>query len=328
MKDTMSALVYERYGDPKDVLEQRVIEVPSVGDDEVLVKVHAAAVNPLDWHLMVGKPALARLSFGMWRPTRSIPGNDIAGTVEAVGSQVTRFQPGDEVFGECFGGGLAEYVAVAEDGLVQKPGHVTFEDAAAIPVAALTALQGLRDWGGMNSGDDILVIGASGGVGTYAVQIAKALGAAHVTGVASTRNVDTARELGADLVIDYTREDYAESGRAYDVIFDVPGNRRLLVYRRLLEPDGIYVLIGGPKGDWITPLPLVAKIQLARRLGIMKTGNGVAARVRSDLELLRDWLAGGHIRPIIDRNYKLSEGADALDYQGTFHARGKIVVTI
>lgn len=328
MPDTMSALVYENYGDPKDVLERREVVIPSVGDDEVLVKVHAVAANPLDWHLMVGRPALARLSFGLRKPDRSIPGNDIAGTVAAVGSGVTRFQRGDEVFGESFGGGFAEYVTVAEDGLVSKPESVTFEEAAAVPVAALTALQGLRDWGGIKPGDDVLIIGASGGVGTYAVQIAKALGARHVTGVASTRNVETAGALGADLVIDYTKDDYADAGATYDVIFDVPGNRGLTIYRRLLEPDGTYVLVGGPKGDWVTPLPLMAKVRLASLLGFISTGNGTAARVHSDLELLRDWLASGQIRSVIDRNYELDEGAEALEYQGTFHARGKIVITI
>jgi NADPH:quinone reductase-like Zn-dependent oxidoreductase len=328
MQETMKAMVYRRYGEPDEVLEMSEVPVPSFGDKEVLVKVHAVAVNPLDWHLMTGKPAFARLSFGLLRPKRNIPGNDLAGTVEAVGEKVTEFRVGDEVFGEAFEGGLAEYVAVSAEGLVSKPENVTFEEAASVPVAAFTALQGLRDWGGMEPGGDVLIIGASGGVGTFAVQIARALGAGHVTGVASTRNLERARELGADEVVDYTKDDYAKLDRKYDVIFDGPGNRPVSVYGNLLKPDGTYVLIGGPKGDWLAPLPRLLRLLVGSALGGMNVGNGTARRSRSDLVVLRDWLVSGEIKPVIDRNYKLEEAGDALTYQGTFHAQGKIVITV
>lgn len=329
MQETMRAMVYDRYGEPDEVLEMRQVPVPEVGDDEVLVKVHGVAINPLDWHLHRGKPYFARLSQGLRRPKRSIPGNDVAGTVEAVGEAVTEFQVGDQVFGESpNGGGLAEYVAVSEDGLVAKPENVTFEEAAAVPVAAFTAIQGLRDWGGMRPGDDVLIIGASGGVGTYAVQIAKALGASHVTGVCSTRNVETARSLGADEVVDYTKADYADGERTYDLIFDVPGSRRLSVLRSLLKPNGKYVVIGGAKGDWLGPIPRILLMLLGSATGYMKSGFGVAARSKEDLLLLGEWLETGQIRSVIDHTYKLEEAADAMTHQGTFHARGKIILTV
>ncbi len=329
MQDTMRAMGYDRYGEPEEVLEMRQVPVPEVGDQDVLMKVHAVAVNPLDWHLTRGKPYIARLSQGLRIPKRSIPGNDVAGTVEAVGNAVTEFEVGDPVFGESpSGGGFAEYVAVSEDGLVTKPANVTFEEAAAVPVAAFTAIQGLRNWGDMRSGDEVLIIGASGGVGSYAVQIAKALGASHVTGVCSTRNVETARSLGADEVVDYTKADYADMERKYDLIFDVPGNRRLSVLRSLLKPDGKYVVIGGAKGDWLGPIPRVLLMLVGSAIGYMKAGFGVAARNKEDLLLLREWLEAGEIRSVIDRNYKLEEAVDALAYQGTFHARGKIVLTL
>lgn len=324
----MRAMGYHRFGDPMEVLAPTQARVPTIAGNEVLVKVRAVAVNPLDWHLMVGKPAFARLMFGVRKPKRSIPGNDIAGTVEAVGPDVTRFRTGDEVFGETSGGGMAEYVAVSEDGLVAKPESLTFEEAAAVPVAALTALQGLRDWGGMRRGDRVMIVGASGGVGTYAVQIARALGASHITGVCSTRNVDTARALGADRVIDYTSEDLASDGDRYDVIFDGPGDQPLRSLRRLLRATGTYVLIGGPKGNWVAPLPRLLAMRAASLLGLMNVGNGTAVRDQGDLLMLRDWLASGQIRSVIDRTYSLDEAADALAYQGTFHARGKIIVIV
>ena len=329
MEATMRAMVYDRYGRPRDVLEQREVPIPEIADDQVLVKVHAVAVNPLDWHLMTGTPALARLSFGVSGPKKSIPGNDIAGTVEGVGKNVTEYRVGDHVFGEApDGGGLAEYVAVSEEGLVSKPENITFEEAAAVPVAAFTAIQGLRDWGGMKPGDDVLIIGASGGVGTFAIQIARALGAGHVTGVCSSRNLETAQALGADEVIDYTKHDFADVGNSYDVIFDGPSNRSVSVYRRLLKPDGTYVMVGGPKGDWVAPLPRLAGLMIGSLLGRMDVGGGTARRSKSDLQILREWLESGTVRSVIDRNYKLEEGAEALMYQGTFHARGKIVLTV
>lgn len=327
MSETMRALFYRRYGDPEDVLALEEIPVPVPGPGKVLVEVRACAFNPLDWHLMTGRPAFARLSFGPFGPRRNVPGNDVAGVVAAVGEGVTRFQPGDEVFGET-SGGMAEMVSISEDNLVSKPSNATFEEAAGVPIAGLTALQGLRDWGGMNPGDDIIIVGASGGVGTYAVQIAKALGAGHVTAVCSTRNVETAHSLGADLVIDYTKQDYIDHGRIYDLVFDGPGARPLRESRRLLKQDGRYVLFGGPKGRWIKPLPTMAKNSLARLVGYADTAGGLAETNQADLIQLRDWLAAGTIRTVIDRVYKLEEGPEALMYQGTFHARGKIVITI
>lgn len=250
----------------------------------------------------------------------------MAGTVEAVGENVTRFEPGDEVFGQGLGT-LAEYAAVSEQGLVAKPGRLTMEQAAAVPVAGLTALQGLRDWGDMEQGDRVLVNGASGGVGTFAVQIARALGA-EVTAVCSSRNVAQAEEIGATRVVDYTREDFTELAERFDVFFDGPGNRPLSECSRMLEPDGTYVMIGGPKGVWVSPMPRLVAMKLRSLLTGMNTGNGTARRVLGDLMILRDLLESGQINPVIDRNYKLEEAIDALTYQGTFHAMGKIVVTV
>lgn len=323
----MKAWAYERYGRPDEVLELREVNVPAVGDDQVLVRVVAASVNPLDWHWMTGTPRFARLVMGLRRPKRSVPGADLAGIVEAVGKDVTRFQPGDEVFGETVGA-LADYAVVSEVGLVAKPSNLTFEEAAAVPVAALTALQGLRDWGGVKKGDRVMINGASGGVGTFAVQIAKALGAAQVTGVCSTRNTETARELGADSVIDYTREDFTRTGVRYDVVFDGPGNRSLADLRRILAPGAVHVLIGGPKGRWVQPIPVLVKMKLASMFFDFEAANDTAERKLEDLETLREWLESGALRPVIDRNYKLDEVPEALTYQGEFHARGKIVVTV
>lgn len=326
MQKMMNAWVYERYGRPEDVLELREIDMPKIEDDQALVRVKAASVNPLDWHLMTGEPRFLRLVEGLSRPKRNNPGADIAGVVEAVGRDVTRFAPGDEVFGESTST-LAGFAAVAEEGLVTKPANLTFEEAAAVPVAGLTALQGLRDWGGIEPGDRVLVNGASGGVGTFAVQIAKALGA-NVTAVCSTRNVEQSREIGADRVIDYTREDFVEVGDSYDLLFDGPGNRSLAECRRALRPGGKYVLIGGPKGRWVGPVPRLAGMIVRSLLTDLEIGNGVANRDVDDLEILRDMLESGQVVPVIDRNYKFEEVIEALEYQGTFHARGKIVITV
>lgn len=323
----MRAWTYRRYGKPNEVLELREVDVPTVGDDQLLVRVVAASVNPLDWHWMTGTPLFARIVMGLRRPKRSVPGADIAGIVEAVGDKVTRFRPGDEVFGETVGA-LAGYAVVSETGLVAKPSNLTFEEAAAVPVAAFTALQGLRDWGGMKEGDRVLVNGASGGVGTFAVQIAKALGASEVTGVCSTRNVGTARELGADRVIDYTREDFTRTGEQYDLVFDGPGNRSFRDLRRILAPGAAHVLIGGPKGGWVQPIPVLLKMKLLAMFYDFRAANDTAKRKLEDLETLRAWLESGDIRPIIDRNYKWDEVPDALTYQGEFHARAKVVITV
>lgn len=326
MQDTMKAWVYERYGRPGDVLELREIDVPEIGHDQVLVRVKAASVNPLDWHMMTGEPRFLRLLEGLRRPKRKRPGADVAGIVEAVGREVSRFAPGDEVFGQSVAT-LAEFVAVSESGLVAKPANLTFEEAAAVPVAALTALQGLRDWGGMEAGESILINGASGGVGTFAVQIAKALGA-EVIGVCSTRNVEQARQIGADRVIDYTREDFVQAGDSYDLVFDGPGNRSLGECSSVLKPGGTYVLFGGPKARWIGPLPRLVGMYVRSILTDLEVGNGIAERDLDDLEILRGMLESGEVTPVIDRNYKLEEAVEALEYQGTFHARGKIVITV
>jgi NADPH:quinone reductase-like Zn-dependent oxidoreductase len=323
----MRAWTYERYGKPDEVLDLREVDVPTVGDDQVLVRVKAASVNPLDWHWLTGTPRLARIMMGIRRPRKRVPGADVAGIVEAIGKDVTRFRPGDEVFGETVAA-LAEYAVVSEDGLVAKPSNLTFEEAAAVPVAALTALQGLRDWGGMKAGDRVLINGASGGVGTFAVQIAQALGASEVTGVCSTRNAQTAKELGADRVIDYTREDFTRTGNQYDVVFDGPGNRSLRDLRRILAPGAVHVLIGGPKGGWVQPFPFLLKMKVAGIFFDFKAANDTAERKLEDLETLRSWLESGEVRPVIDRNYKLDEALDALIYQGEFHATGKVVVTV
>ena len=327
MDRQMRAWVYEEYGPPDEVLALRDVPVPEINTDQVLVRVRAASVNPLDWHYMTGTPRFARLSFGLRRPKRNTPGADVAGVVEEVGANVTRFQPGDEVFGESIKT-LAEYVAVSDRGLVAKPANISFEEAAAVPVAGLTALQGLRDWGGLAAGMTVLINGASGGVGTYAIQVARALGASEITAVCSTRNVDNARDLGADRAIDYTTEDFTLLGDRYDLVFDGPGNRSLSDLRSVLAPGGTHVLVGGPKGGWVQPIPFLIKMKLASLFLDIRAASGTARRTLDDLEILRGWLETKAIRSVVDRNYKLEEVPEALMYQGTFHAQGKVVITI
>src|SRR5687768_5153021 len=258
----MKAVVYHRFGSP-DVLQIRDVEKPIPKDNEVLIRIHAASVNPLDWHFMRCTPYLGRVLFGIRKPRVPRLGVDVAGVVEAVGRKVTGFQPGDAVFGTC-NGAFAEYACTKESTLVKKPGNVTFEQAATTPVAALTALQGLRDKGKVQPGQTVLINGAGGGVGTFAVQIAKWLGA-EVTGVCSTTKVDLVRSLGADRVIDYTREDFTTGGLHYDVIFDCAAHHSLSAIRRVLNRRGIYLIVGGPSGDWIDPLPVLFKALLLSR---------------------------------------------------------------
>jgi NADPH:quinone reductase-like Zn-dependent oxidoreductase len=322
----MKAQWYQRYGPPKDVLEPREIEIPGPGPGEVLIEVRASSAQALDWHLMLGEPRLLRLQFGL-RTRRHVPGGDLAGIVEAVGSGVTRFRVGDEVFGEVDGGGFAEYAVAKEAHLAHKPEGASFEEAAAVPVAGLTALQGLRDWGGLQSGDGVLIIGASGGVGTYAVQIAKAMGAT-VTAVCSTHNVETAHSLGADRVIDYKRDDFTATDQRYDLIFDVAGTTGLRRMRRMLRPDGVYVQVGGGRGGWLDPLPRLIRLKMVSLLGGRRMTFGVASSNPADLEVMAGLLASGEVRSVIDRNYKLDEAAEAIDYVLQGHARGKVVVTI
>jgi NADPH:quinone reductase-like Zn-dependent oxidoreductase len=321
----MKAIVTERYGSP-DVLELKDVEKPTPTDNEILVKVHAASVNPMDWHLLEGKPFIARpMTGGLLKPKNMRPGVDIAGKVEAVGRNVKEFQPGDEVFGSGQGG-FAEYVCTREDSLVLKPANVSFEEAAAVPTAAFTALQGLRDKGQVQAGQKVLIDGASGGVGTFAVQIAKSFGA-EVTGVCSPRNLDMVRSIGADHVVDYTREDFTRKEQRYDLILATAGYHSIFDYSRALSPKGIYVFIGGSR--------LMRSLFQAALLGplISMTGNKkmtsmIAKRNKKDLIFLKDLLEGGRIKPVIDRSYPLSEVPEALRYLEEGHARGKVVITL
>ena len=324
----MKAIVYCDYG-TAEVLRLEDIEKPTPADDEILVRVRAAAVNPLDWHTMRGTPYIMRIGSGLRKPKVTRLGVDYAGTVEAVGRNVTQFKPGDDVFGGRTGA-LAEYVSARADrAVVLKPANLTFEQAASVPVAAITALQGLRDKGKIQPGQKVLINGASGGVGTFAVQIAKTFGA-DVTGVCSTRNVEMVRSLGADQVIDYTREDYTRSDQRYDVILDNVGNRALLDNRRVLNPDGKYVLIGGggpDDGRWIGPFvkPIAALVLspfVSQDMGMM-----LADLNKNDLTFLGDLMQEGKVTPVIDRRYRLSEAPEAIRYLEEGRARGKVVIT-
>lgn len=322
----MNAIVYEQYG-PPDVLELREIDKPAVADDGVLVRVRAASVNPVDWHTLTGTPFMLRMQAGLRKPKSEVLGVDFAGTVEAVGRQrVGEFQPGDEVFGGRTGA-LGEYVC-ARKAVVPKPANVTFEQAAAVPVAAVTALQGLRDNGRLQAGQKVLINGASGGVGTFAVQIAKAFGA-EVTGVCSTRNIDIVRSLGADQVIDYTKEDFTRNGRRYDLILDNAGNRSWTDYKRAMSDDATLVLVGGPKSNrWVGPLGKCVKVLLTSLGGSRKVALFLAKVTKEDLGVLRELLEAGRVTPVIDRQYELSETAEALRYLGEGHAQGKVVITV
>jgi NADPH:quinone reductase-like Zn-dependent oxidoreductase len=322
----MQAIVQDRFG-PPDVLELRDIDEPRVGDDDVLVRVRAASVNPADWYAMTGMPWVARPTMGLRKPRSNRPGLDLAGVVAAVGGDVARFKPGDEVFGTGTGT-LAECVAAAEGALVAKPANLSFEQAAAVPVAALTALQGLRDKGRVQPGHRVLINGASGGVGTFAVQLAKALGA-EVTAVCSTRNVDTARSLGADRVIDYTREDFTGTDRRHHLLLDVAGSRPWSACQRVLEPRATLVLVGAPKGSRLLgPLGHIAKVRLASLRASQRVAFFISKSTPEDLTTLRELLEAGTVTPVVERTYALGEAAHALRYLGEGHARGKLVVTV
>jgi NADPH:quinone reductase-like Zn-dependent oxidoreductase len=322
----MKAVVYCEYG-PPGVLALEDVERPVLGDSQLLVRVRAAAVNPLDWHYMRGTPYIARLDMGLRKPKVTRLGVDYAGTVEAVGRSVTQFKPGDEVFGGR-NGAFAEYVAVRADrSVVLKPANLTFEQAAAVPVAAVTALQGLRDKGQLRPGQKVLINGASGGVGTFAVQIAKSLGA-HVTGVCSTRNVELVRSIGADSVIDYTKEDFTKGAQRYDLIIDNVGNHSLSDVRHVLTPNGRYVMIGGPAGRWVDPIPRAFASAVMSRFVSQDMRFFVAQLNPKDLAVLSELLQSGKVTPVIDRRYKLSEIQDAVRYLETGRARGKVVITM
>jgi NADPH:quinone reductase-like Zn-dependent oxidoreductase len=321
----MKAIVYDRYG-PPDVLALREVEQPAVKDDQVLVRVHATSVNPADWHIMTGTPYLARLSAGLRRPKVQIPGIDLAGRVEAVGGKVTRFRPGDEVFGTG-ASTFAEYAGAPEDGLAPKPANLTFEQAAAVPVAGITALQGLRDKGRLQPGQKVLIIGASGGVGTFAVQLAKAFGA-EVTGVCSTRNLDRVRSLGADQVVDYTREDFARSGRRYDLVFQVAGTASPSDCRRVLTPRGTLVLCSGEGGGRLLgPVGRIVGALVRSRFWSQRAVMWIANTTTKDLLDLKQLIEAGTVTPVIDRRYPLAEAPEAFRYQGEGHTQGKTVIT-
>jgi len=317
----MKAIVRTKYG-PSDALQFREVEKPSPKDNEVLIKLHAASVNPLDLFTMRGAP-LIRLLPGLHTPKDKRIGVDVAGRVEAVGRNVIQFKPGDEVFGVCRGA-FAEYACATEDKLARKPANISFEDAAAVPVAAITVLQGLRDKGRIQKGERVLVDGASGGVGTFAVQIAKSFGA-EVTAVCSTRNVDTARSIGADHVIDYTREDFTRSGQRYDLILGANAHHSIFDYRRALSPDGIYVVVGGGLARIFQAMLLAPLLSL---IGSKKTCFFIANINQKDLVFLKELLEAGKVVPVIDRRYPLSDAAEALRYLEERHAQGKIVLTI
>jgi NADPH:quinone reductase-like Zn-dependent oxidoreductase len=319
----MKAAVFTRYG-PPDVVQIKDVEKPDPKDNEVLIQVRAASVNPLDLFSMRGAP-LIRLIPGLRTPKHKVLGCDIAGRVEAVGRHVKQFQPGDEVFGVkgFAGGAFAEYVCAPEDKLARKPANRSFEDAAAVPVAAITALQGLRDKGQIQRGQKVLVDGASGGVGTFAVQIAKSFGT-EVTAVCSTRNLETARSIGADHVIDYTREDFTKSGRRYDLILGANAHHSIFDYRRALSQGGTYVLIGG---GFVQILQAMLLIPLRSLIGSKKTCFFIANINQKDLVFMKDLLEAGNVVPVIDRRYPLSDVAEALRYLEEGHARGKVVIT-
>jgi len=324
----MRAIVYTEYG-PPDVLELRDVETPVLNDHQVLIKVRAAAANPLDWHYMRGTPYFMRVTgTGFLRPKDTRLGVDLAGQVEAVGRNVTRFKPGDEVFGTG-GGAFARYARASEKKLALKPANITFEQAAAVPVAALSALQGLRDKGKLQPGQKVLINGASGGVGTFAVQIARVLGA-DVTGVCSTRNLEMVRSLGAHQVIDYTREDFTQSGQRYDLILDCVGNQPLLPFRRALNPGGICVIIGGGgpnDGRWLGPLPRMVRALLLARFASQRFVLLLAEIRQDDLTFLGDLMQSGQVTPVIDRSFPLSQVPDAIRYLEKGHARGKVIIT-
>ncbi|MFY1573496.1 NAD(P)-dependent alcohol dehydrogenase [Verrucosispora sp. WMMD703] len=332
----MKAIVQHRYGSP-DVLRLSEVDVPTPGDDEVLVRVRASSVNAYDWHAMRGDPYLSRLTFGLRRPTAPIRGQDFAGRVEAVGRAVTRFRPGDEVYGEAgpAGGAFAEYVCVAENLVAAKPANLSFEQAAAIPLAATTALVCLRDAAELRAGQHVLINGASGGVGTFAVQLAKAYGA-QVTAVCRSRNVELVRSLGADHVVDYTREDFTRTdavraGRRYEVLLDLVGNRSLTDCRRVLTTDGTLLLSGGgvfTGGSVFGPMSMLIRGPLVGRFVRHRIVAPSAAAGRGHLATLRELAESGRLAPVIDRTYRLDEVPDAIRYVETEHARAKVVISI
>ncbi|MEI6778120.1 MAG: NAD(P)-dependent alcohol dehydrogenase [Chloroflexales bacterium] len=322
----MQAIVYTHYGSP-DMLQLTEVATPTPRDDEVLVKVYAASVNAADLHLLRAEPFLIRLMSGLLKPKHTILGADIAGRVEAVGRNVTQFQPGDAVFGDisgCGWGGFAEYVCAREDALVLKPANLSFAQAAAVPMAAVTALQGLRGKGHIQAGQKVLINGASGGVGTFAVQIAKSFGA-EVTAVCSTRNVERVRAIGADQVIDYAHEDFTRGAQRYDLILAANGYHAISDYRRVLTPTGTYVMSGGTNAQLFEAILQGPWISMT---GSQTMGNMLARPNHADLAFINDLLEAGHVVPVIDRQYLLREVPDAIRYLEAGHAQGKVVIAV
>jgi NADPH:quinone reductase-like Zn-dependent oxidoreductase len=322
----MKAILYRRYGSP-DVLQVEETAKPNPGDAEVLIRVRAASINPYDWHFMRGTPYPIRTIAGLRKPKDPRLGADVAGYVETVGARVTRFKPGDAVFGMCRGA-FAEYACASESALVLKPDHLTFEQAASVPIAALTALQGLRDKGRIQAGHQVLVNGAAGGVGTFAVQVAKSFGA-QVTGVCSTRNLDMVRSLGADHVIDYTREDFTKGSQRYDLILDNVGNHSLSARRRVLNPKGVLVMVGAEASGWMigTLARTIHALVLSPFVGQKMVGILAKAR-KEDLTILCELMESGKVTPVIDRRYTLAEVPEAIRYLEKGHAQGKVVITL
>ncbi|RMD63798.1 NAD(P)-dependent alcohol dehydrogenase [Candidatus Parcubacteria bacterium] len=323
----MKAIVQETYGSP-DVLELREIDKPVIGDNDVLIQVHAAGVDRGVWHLMTGLPYLVRImGYGLRKPKMPVPGMDVAGWIEAVGEQVSQWQPGDEIFGE-IAGSFAEYACAREDQVVRKPANLTFEQAAAVPVSGRAALQAVRDEGKVQPGQKVLIIGASGGVGTFAVQIAKAFGA-EVTGVCSTRKTDLVRSIGADHIIDYTKEDFTDGRRQYDVILDIAGNRPLSHLRRALTSEGTLVIVGGEGGGrWFGGIDRQLRALLLSPFVRQKLRSQFPKEPKDDLMLLKQLVEEGRITPVVDKIYPLNEVPQAIRYLEEGRARGKVVITI
>jgi NADPH:quinone reductase-like Zn-dependent oxidoreductase len=322
----MRAIVQDEYGQP-DVLRLTDVAKPEVGDDDVLVRVHAAGVNPADWHMVTGTPYLVRMVAGVRTPKTQIPGADLAGRVEAVGSSITEFSVGDDVFGEN-AAAYAEYATVPQDRIAHKPSNATFEQAAAMPIAAITALQGLRDKGQVSEGQTVLINGASGGVGTFAVQIAKSMGAV-VTGVSSTRNTELVSSIGADHVIDYTEEDFTTGKGRYDVILDTVGNHALSDLRSSLTAEGRYVSVGKkPMGDWIGPITHLVRLGMSSALRPQSMRTMLAKQTAEDLATLVNFVESGAVTPVIDTEFTLDQVPDALTYLGEGHTQGNVVISI
>jgi len=316
----MKAILYTSYGSPSN-LHLTEVEKPVPGDNQILIKVHAASVNSYDWRHLRADPFFIRVMVGgLFKPKHRILGADVAGKVEAVGRNVTQFKPGDDVFGEGSYGGFAEYVCVDENRFILKPDNLTFDEAAAVPMAALTALQGLRDKGKIQAKQKVLINGASGGVGTFAVQIARSFGA-EVTGVCSTAKMDLVRSLGADNVVDYTQEDVTRNNQKYDLILDTAAHRSISDYKRILNPDGVYVLVGGS-------ISRIFQLMFKSKTGVKNIGTMVASINQKDLLFLAELLKSGKIKSIIDKRFPLADTAKALQYFEEGHTRGKIVITV